>query len=294
MALICPIVQGIPPIPRRSYITTGTFHTDIFKYTSALNSSYVSIGTLTTLQALGTGNATNCPGNRILRENGRTLAPDANPVSFLVSGASPGSSAALTLQTVLVGVYDANSGLSGFIDPNSPKFQLYNGSKPNFQPDGVNPVGGAKDNLGANIIVSTISTSDIATSNGATTTVYLDATVGKIFKISLGRSANGAGSTGTDNGITAISALTGSGGTSTVPTAGSTVVLIITPTFATGIKNIKFTAGFRDEGTAIIPTAGVGNYIFTFISDGTSLFEISRNVGLVTPTATGLEVADSS
>jgi len=275
MALLSPIVQGIPPIPRRSYITTGTFHTDIFKYTSALNTSYVNVGTLTTLEALGTGNTTNCPGNRILRENGRTLAPDANPISFLVSGASPGSSAALTLQTVLVGVYDANSGLSGFIDPNSPKFQLYNGSKPNFQPDGVNPVGGAKDNLGANALVSVSATT--AAPSGGAVSVALDTTTAKVFKVTLGTT------------LTATTTITFTA--TSVPVAGSVIYIIFSSGTAVAYtKTLAFTTGFLDEGNQVVIPVNTptGRYVFTFVSDGTTLYEASRNVGVITTTFVGL------
>ena len=34
---------------------------------------------------------------------------------------------------------------SGFIDPNGPQFAIYNTDKPNFLPDGVDPVGGLTD-----------------------------------------------------------------------------------------------------------------------------------------------------
>lgn len=268
MALICPINRGIVPLPRRSYITTGTFHTDIFKYTTALSSSYVTVGTLTTLDALGTGTASNCPGNRVLRENGRVLNPDANPVSTLVKS---GSSAAFTLQAVLVGVYDAISGLSGFIDPNSSKFQLYNGSRTNFAPDGVNPVSGVKDNLGQNTLVTT----PLTPSTSATTAaVAIDASTGKVFKLTLSS--------------TMLNAITFTITTSTVPIAGTTVVLV----FNSGpqvsfTKTLSFTTGFSDEGALVIPSAAAAaNFVFTFVSDGTTLFEISRNVGLLATGAT--------
>jgi hypothetical protein len=83
-----------------------------------------------TLAANVTGaTAATCPANRILRENGRKLYPDANP----------------QISTYMVGVYDANSGLTGYIDPNSPKFAVYNSDKPVYLSDGVNPNGGLTD-----------------------------------------------------------------------------------------------------------------------------------------------------
>jgi len=116
--------------PRRLYITTSAYHNDIYKYTTSRSTTtYVVSGTLTSLATLGTGTAANCPANRILRENGRRLNKDANP----------------GLSTLLVGVYDSVSGLSGFIDPNSPRFAVYNGDKSVFQDNGVDPNGGLVD-----------------------------------------------------------------------------------------------------------------------------------------------------
>ena len=113
---------------RREYITTSAFNTDFYTYTTSMNPpTYEMRGTLA---ANVTGaNATNCPANRILRENGKKLYPDANP----------------QISTYMVGVYDASSGLSGYIDPNSPKFAVYNSDKPVYLSDGVNPNGGLTD-----------------------------------------------------------------------------------------------------------------------------------------------------
>jgi len=116
--------------PRRQYITTSAFHNDIYRYTTSLSSTtFVVTGTLTSLASVGTATAANCPANRILRENGRRLNKDANP----------------GVSTLLLGVYDSVSGLSGFIDPNSPRFAMYNGDKSVFQDNGVDPNGGLTD-----------------------------------------------------------------------------------------------------------------------------------------------------
>jgi hypothetical protein len=277
MSLIAPINRGIAVVPRRSFITTGTFHTEIFKYTTAVNAAFQTVGTLTTLDAAGTGTAVNCPGNRILRENGRVIAPDANPVSFITKANGSGGSVtttALTLQTVLIGVYDANSGLSGFIDPNSSKFQLYNGNKSYQQLDGVNPVTGVKDNLGANALLSVSSTPAV----GATAvSAVIDASVSKVFKISL------------DSTMTANTTITVT--TTTVPVAGSVIYIVFSSGPAVAFtKTLAFTTGFLDEGNqVVIPTnTPVARYVFTFVSDGTTLFEVARNVGVITSTYVGL------
>jgi hypothetical protein len=148
--------------PRRLYITTSAYHNDIYRYTTSRSTTtYVVSGTLTSLATLGTGTATNCPANRILRENGRRLNKDANP----------------GLSTLLVGVYDSVSGLSGFIDPNSPRFAVYNGDKSVFQDNGVDPNGGALDQGPPIFTRGTVTGSGLtaATTSGSTTTTFFNA-----------------------------------------------------------------------------------------------------------------------
>jgi len=264
MALTCPINRGIVPLPRRSYITTGTFHTDIFKYTTALNSSYVTVGTLTTLDALGTGTATNCPANRILRENGRTLNPDANPISTLVKSSG---SAAFTLQAVLVGVYDAISGLSGFIDPTSSKFQLYNGSKANFAPDGVNPISGYKDAL-----VRAATSLSLTPTSGNSYTVTMDANLAQTFTIT------------PVTAVTNIVQIPAASATTPIPPVGSLTYLIVTFPTGSGTSLLRFATtssgslGIRDSADINFTTTSVGDMaVVTFISDGSKLVEVSRS-----------------
>lgn len=148
--------------PRRNYITTSAYHNDIYRYTTSRSATtFVLTGTLTSLATLGTGTATNCPANRILRENGRRLNKDANP----------------NISTLLVGVYDSVSGLSGFIDPNSPRFAVYNGDKSVFQDNGVDPNGGALDQGPPIYTRGTVTGSGltVATTTGTTTTTFFNA-----------------------------------------------------------------------------------------------------------------------
>ena len=110
---------------RRSYVAVGAFNYDFFKYTVAMNSSYVNVGTLSPV----TSDDTLTPAGRVLRENGRKLYPDANP----------------GITTYMVGVYDDQTLLSGFIDPNSPVFTIFNSDRPNYLPVGTDPNGGLVD-----------------------------------------------------------------------------------------------------------------------------------------------------
>jgi hypothetical protein len=105
---------------RLSYISTEPYFPFFFSYSTVLTASLETVGTLTPVAG---GNFTTCPGGRVLRENGRKLYPGANP----------------GITTYMVGVYDSITLLSGFIDPNSRYFQIYNTDKPNFLPNGVAP-----------------------------------------------------------------------------------------------------------------------------------------------------------
>lgn len=266
MALAGPLFRGVPVIPRRSYITTGTFHTDIFKYTTTVNSAFQTVGTLTSLQALGIATATSCPANRILRENGRVLNPDANPVNFLVTG-SPGVSAAFTLQTVLIGVYDVNSGLNGFIDTQSPKFQLYNSSRANFTPDGVNPVTGYKDNL-----VRSATALALTPNAGNSYTVSMDANLAQTFTMT---------PVAAQTNLVQIPAASA---TTPIPPVGTLTYMIITFPAGSGTSIVRFTTtgsglvGIRDAADIVFTTALAGDVVVvTFISDGSKLLEVSRS-----------------
>ena len=114
-------------VPRRQYLSVSSFELDFFTHTVSLNTSYQTVGTLT---AVSGATAANCPKSRVLRENGRKLYPDANP----------------GVTVYMVGVYDAITELSGFIDPNSPVFTILNTDKPNYLANSTDPgVGGLVD-----------------------------------------------------------------------------------------------------------------------------------------------------
>ena len=98
---------------RRSYVAVKAFNNDFFKYTVSMNAQYVNVGTLTAV----TADDTLTPKGRVLHENGRKLYPGANP----------------DVTSYLVGVYDDVAPfLSGFIDPNSSTFTVYNSDRPNY------------------------------------------------------------------------------------------------------------------------------------------------------------------
>ena len=122
MAHITTVSHGnYASVPRRSYISTQAFNTDIFSYSTALvNGTYVG-----TLAVLAAATAANCPQGRILHETGKKLFPGAN------NG----------VNDYLVSVYDPLSMLTGFINPNDTVFSLMNTDRANFFLDGPNGTG---------------------------------------------------------------------------------------------------------------------------------------------------------
>lgn len=145
---------------KRSYITTNSFHTAIYSYTTAINSTtFRQEGRLTAVTTSPGGvalSATNCPAGRVLRENGRKLFPSINP--GLLSGDTFQGAANIQGNTdatnhVWVGVFDAVTGVKGFINPNSTTFAVYNSDKALefVDPNETNGFGGA---TASNLVVS--------------------------------------------------------------------------------------------------------------------------------------------
>jgi hypothetical protein len=105
---------------RLSYISTAPFYNYFFTYTTMVNSQGTTVGVFSPVSG---ATVSNCPAARVLRETGRKLYPGANP----------------NVNTYMVSVYDQQTQLTGFIDPNSSVWCIYNNDKPNFWPDGVDP-----------------------------------------------------------------------------------------------------------------------------------------------------------
>ena len=104
---------GNAATPRRQYIATESFVNDFFTYTTSTDANGLTTGAFT--QVSGATAAT-CPQGRVLRDNGKRLYPGANP----------------NVNYAMVGVFDPQTFLSGFINPNSPIFAMFNTDKPYF------------------------------------------------------------------------------------------------------------------------------------------------------------------
>jgi hypothetical protein len=119
---------------KRSYLSTGPFQNNIYSYVTSLNPTTFrqegKLAVITTTPAGAALSATNCPGGRVLRENGRKLYPGVNPglaVGDTYQGAVVGTT---TTNHVWVGVFDAITGVKGFINPNNATFSVFNSDKP--------------------------------------------------------------------------------------------------------------------------------------------------------------------
>jgi hypothetical protein len=158
MSSVAALMQARKDLPMRAYITTGAYATDIYTYTrSYSDATYTWSGALTNFSANTDLTGSYNVAGVVLRESGKKLYPDANP----------------GITTYMVGVYHPVFG-AGFIDPNSPKFAMYNSDKPTYIADGVDPNGGLLDQgqpvytRGTVTAVGNISTSSGITSSSAT------------------------------------------------------------------------------------------------------------------------------
>lgn len=130
--------RQLKELPARSYISTAAFHSNFFTYTTSISpSTFKKSGDLS---AVSGASSSTCPAGRVLRENGRKLYPGAHDISTVNGAATTFPSG-----TVMVGVFDNQSGLNGFIDPNAPMFAVYNGDRAGYLKDAVDPVGGLTD-----------------------------------------------------------------------------------------------------------------------------------------------------
>jgi hypothetical protein len=230
------IAHNIKERSVRNYITAGSFNGQFYNYTTSFNSN--TLTTTGALSAVTGATVANCPQGRILRESGRKLFP---------GGAYPG------ISTMMVGVYDSISLLSGFIDPNSSVFAMYNTDKPVDVIDGLDLSGNVtKRGQPVFTLGDVIAGRQIRSTGGATLattgTVNINANLGQVF-------------TCAQTGALTLTAT----GTSPGP-AGSIVYLIIAA--ATG-STVALSTGIK--GPAIANTVTGKTTTITLVSDGTSL-----------------------
>jgi hypothetical protein len=245
--------RGFKEVSAKSYIATNNFRNSFFSYTVTTGPSpqFVKTGRLRPVR--GTTNE-NCPAGRILRENGKKLYP----------GVHTG------VPIYMVGVFDSESLLSGFIDPNGHQFAPFSGEKPIYMPDTKQlndettlgaPVFTQGHVFAANQIVSvggqvrSDNVSRLALGSGTLTQpVLFDASTGQTFIYV----------------ATANSFLEAEN-----PENGATLRLIMNNQDTTGPFTITFgPAVLRSQGPLVLPVSTTATV--TFISDGMMFYETSR------------------
>ena len=227
---------GIVNRSKRTYVAVATATTQFYSYSVALNTTtYVNTGTLT-------GSAATVVAGTLLRENGKKLFPEANP----------------GVTKYLVGVYLTESPFtSGFIDPNSGVFVVYNSDKPTY-------LGGSASFAAANPALPSLTTTNLVTAGTgvvATTGQIRAATITVI-------------TTAIDISLGQVFTLTTSGAatlTISNPANGAVVYFIVT---GGGSHVITFGTNIKGLGTLTVTVGQI--FTLEFVCDGTSLLEVAR------------------
>jgi len=245
---------------KRSYISTSAFHQAIYTYTTALNPSTFKQEGRLALATFGGQALTSaqCPAGRILRENGRKLYPGVN-VGLLSGDTFQGTAnfqgATEAANIFWVGVFDAVTGVKGFINPNASTFDVYNSDKSLEVVDILETNGtGVNKNLttpGQLVLTGTTK----AITYVATTSPYNFSTNTSPFY---------------SFAAAAAVAITATG----VPVTGTSLTIFYSGAFTT-------TPGTGFIGAAIAPT-GTQCIAVTYVSNGTVLIESARSGALPT------------
>ena len=255
---------------KRSYITTAAFNNSIFQYTTQLNSSNLkNEGKLTTIATSPTGTAltaVNCPAGRILRETGSKLYPGVHPglaVGDTFSGTVFGTTAT---NKYWVKVFDAQTGVSGFVDPNSSLITLYNSDKALEIQDALENAGGVATRLGQP--VNTAGNVTLGGQLALTGTTKAITYVVTTSPYAFGTAAN----LGPFYSFAAAAAVAITA--TSVPPTGTTLTIFYSGAFTT-------TPGSGFIGAAVAPT-GTQCIAVSYVSNGTVLIEYARSGALPT------------
>jgi len=254
--------EGNGPRSKRSYITTAPFNNDIWAYQTQMNpTSFKTEGRLVaaTLPSGTTLTAALCPAGRILREVGRKLFPAVHPglvATDTWNGTAVGTSVSYTGHMMVL-VFDAVTGLKGFIDPNNEILSVYNSDRANDFVDATeNPsTGGAPVRLGPSIYT-------------AGNIVFAPVAMGIVTGANTYNFVTNPGTLYTCTALTAVSNIV-----PVVPTSGTMIIIRVTGVASAAA--VTFTSPFKASATAA-PAAAINVVTVTFISDGTSLIEVSR------------------
>jgi len=111
--------------PDKSFITTKAFNSEFYQYSVSRSDRppYTTTGVLV-LHSSATG--PQCPAGRVLHANGKKLIPDVNVMNSFTTPAG----ATIQAKKFMLGVYDPESMLNGYIDPTSATFAVYDKNRP--------------------------------------------------------------------------------------------------------------------------------------------------------------------
>ena len=109
--------------PDKSFVSTKGFNTEFYQY-SVSRSDRPPYTTTGVLALHSSATAWQCPAGRVLHANGKKLIPDVNVMNSFTPGAT------IQAKKFMLGVYDPESMLNGFIDPTSPTFAVYDKNRP--------------------------------------------------------------------------------------------------------------------------------------------------------------------
>lgn len=111
--------------PDKSFITTKAFNTEFYQYSISRNvrPPFVTTGVLVLHSS---ASASSCPGGRVLHANGKKLTPDVNVMNSFTTPAG----STIQSKRFMLGVYDPETMLNGFIDPTSATFAVYDKNRP--------------------------------------------------------------------------------------------------------------------------------------------------------------------
>ena len=265
---------GVASGPRRQYISTEAFNNDFFTYTVTTDANGLQTGAFTQVADATT---VNCPAGRVLRDNGKRLHPGAHP----------------NVTYAMIGVFDPQTFLSGFINPNSPIFAMFNSDKAYFADTDLTAAAGFGRGLDSNLSSSGLLNEGLAVfTNGnviAGKQVYADkrfsttgatvATVGFPTASTINVAAGQLFYFVNPQADMVVNALNCS-------TIGMHAYVFLSN--ATGASSITFSAGFRP--TAMTSTGALMNSISSlgpnrvntihFMGDGFGMTEVSRTLNL--------------
>jgi hypothetical protein len=186
--------------PNKALISTKAFNSELFSYSTYVDSSFNTRGTLAVNPA---ATAALCPAGRILHANGK----------FLSTGVNPDLTAGGTTYPYLMGVLDSVTGLNGYINPASATFANYDVNLP-VQYDGGNlsivpPLGGQGAKLQVGPATNQAAVFTVVTTNASANITISDVTQGTI---QIGALISGPGMVASQTIVSQTSGTTGGAG----------------------------------------------------------------------------------